>query len=686
MRSLQHINKWLAITSFALFSNLIVAGSSFAAGLLTPVNAQFSTLEIRQHDVSVIIEDGYAITTVEQVFSNPHAEDLEAIYSFPVPEKGAVAEFTVWIDGKPVTGEVLEKQQARQVYETEKAAGRDAGLMEKDEYKTFDMRVYPVRAIQDTRLRFVYLQPAHVDTGIGRYVYPLEEGGVDEQKLSFWTANESVKETFNFDLQLKSAYPVEALRLPSQPQATITQANAGEWNARLSTASASQLEEGAALANSNQPAFKLDQDIVVYWRHQAGLPGSVDMITYRPEGSSKGTFMLTLTPGDDLKPVTEGSDWIFVLDISGSMQGKYATLVDGVQRALSKMKADDRFRVVLFNSSAREITNGYVSATPEMVKYYSNALLQLNPGDGTNLYAGLKTGLRSIEADRTSSIVLVTDGVANVGETRQKQFIKLLKTKDIRLFTFIMGNSANTPMLKTLTDESNGFAISVSNSDDIVGKILEATSKVTHQSLHGVELSIRGVKTSELTPNRISSLYRGQQLIVFGHFWGDGVADIRLTGKISGEKKDYSTQVEFPPTSTLHPELERLWAYASIEDMMREIRNFDDDADLKQAVTDLAIEHGLVTDYTSMVVVRDEVFDSLGIKRQNKQRLETEKQAQQQRASQVATSNRVDSQQPMFNSSRPSHTGGGSFDTWFLIILPVLLLIGQFRNRVVTTK
>ncbi|MDH5352839.1 MAG: VIT and VWA domain-containing protein [Gammaproteobacteria bacterium] len=686
MKPLQQINKWLAITIFALFSNLIVAGNSLAAGLLTPVNAQFSSLEIRQHDVSVIIEDGYAITTVEQVFSNPHAQDLEAIYSFPVPQKGAVAEFTVWIDGKPVTGEVLEKQQARELYETEKAAGRDAGLMEKDEYKTFDMKVYPVRAGQDTRLRFVYLQPAHVDTGIGRYVYPLEEGGVDEQKLSFWTANESVKETFNFNLELKSAYPVEALRLPSQPQAIITQANAGEWKANLSTASTSQLEEGMTQSNGNQPAFKLDQDIVVYWRHQAGLPGSVDMITYKPEGSSKGTFMLTLTPGDDLKPVTEGRDWIFVLDISGSMNGKYATLVDGVQRALTKMKPDDRFRVVLFNSNARELTNGYVNATPEMIKYYSDALLQVSPSDGTNLYAGLKTGLRSIDADRTSAIVLVTDGVANVGETRQKQFIKLLKTKDIRLFTFIMGNSANTPMLQTLTDESNGFATSVSNSDDIVGKILEATSKVTHQSLHGVDLSIKGVKTSELTPNKISSLYRGQQLIVFGHYWGDGVADIRLTGKISGEKKDYSTQVEFPASSRLHPELERLWAYASIEDMMTEIRNFDEGADLKQAVTDLAIEHGLVTDYTAMVVVRDEVFDSQGIKRQNKQRLETEKQAQQQRASQAATSNRVDSQQPMFKSSRPSHSGSGSFDSWFLTLLPLLLLIGQFRSRVVGTK
>jgi Ca-activated chloride channel family protein len=609
MKNLKRVSRWMTVAFIAVVTNFLVTTSGFAAGLLTPSNAQFSVLEIKTHDVNVIIEDGFAITTVEQVFSNPHSQDLEAVYSFPVPEKAAVAEFTVWIDGKPVIGEVLEKQQAREVYRAEKQAGRDAGLMQKDEYKTFDMKVSPVRAGQDTRIRFVYMQPADVDTGMGRYVYPLEEGGVDEQKFSFWTATETVQQQFSFNLALKSSYPVEALRFPNQSQAVISQKSAGEWSANLtSSGSNPQVEQGQQV-NAMQPAFKLDKDLVVYWRHQAGLPGSVDLVSYKPEGARKGTFMLTLTPGDDLKLVEEGRDWIFVLDISGSMNGKYATLVDGVQRALSKMNSNDRFRVVLFNNRAQELTQGYVNATPEMVKHYSDSLLQVTPGNGTNLYAGLKNGLRGIDADRTSSIVLVTDGVANVGETHQKKFIKLLAKKDIRLFTFIMGNSANRPMLQTLTRVSNGFAISISNSDDIVGKIMEATSKVTHQSLHGVELSIRGVKTSNVSPKKISSLYRGQQLVIFGHYWGEGLADIHLSGKISGEKKDYSTQIEFPATANAHPELERLWAYSSIQDMMQEMNDFGEDADLKQAVTDLSIEYGLVSNYTSMVVVRDEVFE-----------------------------------------------------------------------------
>jgi len=654
---------------------LLFSSNSLAAGLLTPANNQYGTLEIARHNVEVVIESGYAITTVEQTFFNPHAQDLEAIYSFPVPEKGTVSEFTVWIDGKPVSGEVLEKKQARQVYETEKQAGRDAGLTEKDDYKTFDISVSPIRAGQETRIRFQYMQAAHVDTGIGRYVYPLEEGGVDEKKLAFWTANESVKEQFSFKLILRSGYPIEALRMPNQAQALISQPGPGEWQLELGSSSQNASEAAGTSINTNQPAFTLDKDLVVYWRHKAGLPGSVDLTTYKAEGQSKGTFMLTITPGDDLKPVSQGSDWIFVLDTSGSMHGKYTSLAHGVQQALGKMRAEDRFRIITFSSSAQELTNGYINATPEMIIHYSNIVAAVTPGESTNLYAGLKKGLGGIEADRTSAIILVTDGVANVGETKQRKFIQLLEKKDIRLFTFVMGNSANRPLLDTITRKSNGFTSSISNSDDIVGKILEAVGKVSHQALHGVELSVAGARVNDITPKEIGSLYRGQQLIVFGHYFGEGDAQIKLKGKVSGAKKEYRTHVNFPALDKGHPELERLWAYATIEGLNEEIQDFGEDADIEQAIIDIATEYSLVTDYTSMVVVRDEVFESLGIKRENKKRLQTEQAAQQTRSAQPVVSQRADTQQPMFNSNRPSHnSGSGAMGGWlFLLILPALL-------------
>lgn len=691
----QTLIPWQAV---CLLAACLFAGSVSAAGLLRPSDGSLPALEIVDHRVEVVIEDGYAITQVEQVFHNPHGTDLEAHYSFPVPERGSVAEFTLWIDGKPVTGEVLERQQARQVYEEEKAAGRDAGITEKDSYKTFDARVYPVRAGQDTRVRLVYLQPAQVDTGIGRYVYPLEEGGVDEEKLAFWTANEQVTGQFSFDLKVRSAYPVDAVRMPNQPQAMIQQQGAGEWQIQLSNGSAGfnnaanadnpdaghlQAPANPNPLGSSTPVFTLDKDLVVYWRHQAGLPGSVDLIAHKPEGKDRGTFMLVVTPGEDLKPIVEGKDWVFILDISGSMQGKYATLADGVERALKKLRADDRFRIVLFNNGTRELTSGFTQATPEAVAHYSQALTAISPNSGTNLYAGLELGLRSLDADRTSALVLVTDGVANLGETGQRQFIELIKTKDVRLFTFVMGNSANRPLLQALTKASNGFAMSISNSDDIVGQLLAAAAKVTHEALHGVTLEIDGVKTADLTPRQIGSLYRGQQLIVFGHYWGAGEAEVQLKGRISGQPKIYRTRFAFPAVVSENPEIERLWAYAHIQDMSREMDDFGEQPDLKQAVIDLGVEYGLVTDYTAMVVMRDEVFAERGIQRSNRARLAVEHSAQQQRAQRAPVSRRVDSQAPMYSSPRPSHSGGaGALDAWMLVLLLPLawLALGQTQG------
>jgi len=688
--------------------------SGYAAGLLSPADGSLPALEISDHKVSVVIEDGYAITTVDQVFHNPHNRDLEATYSFPVPEHGAVAEFTLWIDGKPVTGEVLEKQEARKVYEEEKAAGRDAGLTEKDGYKTFDISVSPVRAGQDTRTRLVYLQAAHIDTGVGRYVYPLEEGGVDEEKLAFWTSNDKVKNKFSFDLVVKSAYPVDAVRVPGQPNANISQLSNGEWNVHIGSQSSvnntnvtpstddttptpatgqgilqpvsapQHNPEGSSTSVAFNPvatqtAYTLDKDLVVYWRHQPGLPGSVDLVTYKSETSKRGTFMMVVTPGDDLKPIQRGSDWVFILDISGSMRGKYATLADGVSRALGKMHPNDRFRIVLFNSKARELTNGYVNATAENVRQYSNKVSSITPDQGTNLYQGLVKGIDSLDADRTSAIVLVTDGVANVGETQQRKFLELIRKNDVRLFTFIMGNSANRPMLEVLTKASNGFALSISNSDDIVGQILNAGSKVTHQALHDVKIKLDGIKTSDISPNDFGSLYRGQQLVAFGHYWGSGKANLQLTGKVSGQPVSYQTSFDFPDVSKNNPEIERLWAYANIEDMMDEINNFGEKADIKQAITDLGVEYSLVTDYTSMLVVSDEVFEKHGIKRVNKERTRIEQAAQQHRATRPAVQRRVDSHQPMYNSNRPSFGGGAISPVYFGLL--AILLLASLRSR-----
>jgi len=178
---------------------------------------------------------------------------------------------------------------------------------------------------------------------------------------------------------------------------------------------------------------------------------------------------------------------------------------------------------------------------------------------------------------------------------------------------------------------------------------------------------------TDLTPRHIGSLYRGQQLVLMGHYWQQGDAKVELTAKLSGQKTTFSTQVNFPEQSQLNPELERLWAYAKISDLSERMEDFAAE-DHKQAITGIALEYGLVTDYTSMLVLREEQYQAYNIKRHNKQRVAREAQARQQRANQPVRKNRADKQAPMFKKKRPSF-GGGSFDWYLLLVLAPLLIL-----------
>ena len=100
---------------------------------------------------------------------------------------------------------------------------------------------------------------------------------------------------------------------------------------------------------------------------------------------------------------------------------------------------------------------------------------------------------------------------------------------------------------------------------------------------------------------------------------------------------------------------------------------FGADDDAEQAIVDVALEYGLVTDYTSMIIVREEVFAAQGIDRRNRDRVAAERQARAQRANQAPQNRRVDQHQPMYTKPRPSTGGGGGGGG--AAGLPMLLLI-----------
>lgn len=632
------------ITMAILMLGMVSVG--WAAGTLTPKGADYQPIQIRDHHVTVVINNGFAMTEVYQTFYNPNDRDLEAIYTVPLPKNASLSEMTIYAGEKEIHGEVLEKQQASQIYQEERDKGNDAGLAEKNKFHSFDFAVSPVRAHDETRTRFVYYQPLEIDTGIGRYLYPLEDGTTDDVGASFWLTNTKVENSFSVTLELKSAHPVTDVRVPGfEPAAVITQLEDGHYKLEM------QLKDA-----------RLDRDFVFYYRLQDNLPGRVELIPYRADESSPGTFMMVVTPGLHLKPLNNGVDYTFVLDVSGSMRSKIHTLAKGVTKSLGEMRPEDRIRIITFNQVATDLMGGWMPATRENVTRIVRSVETLTAGGSTNLFAGLDLALKGLDDDRATSIVLVTDGVTNTGVVDPRNFHQLMQQYDVRVYGFLMGNSANWPLMRTITETSGGFFTTVSNADDIIGQIALAKSKITFETLHDAELSISGVKVFDVTDEVFRRVYRGQQLVIFGRYERGGQARVALKARLTGEDKTYSTTFAFPDIDTDNPEIERLWALAQIEKLgaMTDIGAMEV-SESEQAIRDLGLAYQLVTDYTSMVVLADETFEERGIERRNKGRTAREHQAQAMRAQQPVRNYRVDQSNPAFQHHAPS-VGGGAVD------------------------
>jgi Ca-activated chloride channel family protein len=651
---------------------LTVAGASHAAGTLTAVGSTDAPIQIRDHHVRVVINNGFAQTEVVQTFFNPNDRDLEAMYSFPVPKSASLSEVTIWAGERELQGEVVERQKAAEIYEEERDQGHEAGIAAKNSYQSFDFLVWPVRAQDETRVRFVYYQPLEIDTGIGRYVYPLEDGGTDELATQFWLANEKVEGSLSVNLELKSAWPVADVRVPGfESQAVVDETSADHYRVTLDLQQAS-----------------LDRDFVFYYKLENDLPGRAEVVAYRADPNKPGTFMMVLTPGIDLQPLTGGADYSFVLDTSGSMDSKLHSLARGVKKALGELSPDDRFRIVTFDNRAKRLTRGWLPATPENVQKAIGMVERLHSGGSTNLYDGLALGLEDLDDDRATSVILVTDAVTNTGVIDPKDFRRMMEKYDVRVFGFLMGNSGNWPLMKTICDVSGGFWSEVSNQDDILGQILLAKSKITHEALHDVQVKVSGVEIYDITDEAMGKIYRGEQVVLFGRYEKGGPSRVTLSTRLTGQDRKYTTSFEFPELDTDNPELERLWALNRTEHIeARQQAGLLPAEEAETAILDLGLEYQIVTDYTSMVILSDEAFAARGIERRNRDRTAREHAAQATRAAQPVQNYRVDNSQPMFPDRAPrsgGSSGGGAVDPISGVVALSLVgfsLLGRRRKR-----
>ncbi|HEX6271618.1 MAG TPA: VIT and VWA domain-containing protein, partial [Polyangiaceae bacterium] len=512
-------------------------------------------------------------------------------------------EMTIELDDRILTGEVVDKARAQRIYDEETGQGSQAGLAEQNGYQNFVFSVGQIPPASDATMSFVYYEPASVDANVGRFLYPLEYGGTDDGR-GFWTGETTSTGSFSFDLELKSAAPITDVRIPGVAGVDVRELGPNHF----------QLHFDAAPGT-------LTEDVVAYYRLEE-RPCGVELVPYRAAGAASGTFMLLVTPGIELAPLEgEGTDFTFVLDYSGSMETKIATLREAIARVLAELGPRDRFRVVAFADAAHELTPGFLPTTPENVALGATLVESWAISGGTNVYAGLTLGLTEADPERVASIFLVTDAVTNTGVIAPVEFDTLMRESDQRVFGFLMGNSANWPLMEILTEASGGFYAPVSNRDDVLGQVLLAKNKLTHESLHDARLVLDGVEVSDTTDFDIGKVYRGQQLVVFGRYASGGSARLGVNARVRNQSRSYAATVAFPEIAEENAEIERLWALEMIHATERHaMLGMLGATEAAERVRRLGIEYQLVTDQTSMIVLDDAGFEEYGVARRNRDR------------------------------------------------------------------
>jgi Ca-activated chloride channel family protein len=579
-------------------------GTATAAGLLIADGGLGGVLEIKEHDVQVTINNGVAVTRVTQIFHNTEKRQVEALYTFPVPRAASVANFSMWINGKEMVGEVLEKQRAKQIYESYKQTRRDPGLLEQTDYRTFDMRVFPIGPDADQKVQITYYQELDYDHDTATYVYPLATAtrkGVD--------ARATEKLTIGFDI--KSAVPIVAVDSPSHTFAVAKHSDQ-YWQANLESTGGD-----------------LSRDVVLL-THIARPKTGMDLITSRRKGED-GFFCLTLTAGQEIPKEQQNMDYVFLVDVSGSMAdaGKLLTAKDSVGAFLQELGDEDRFEIMTFNIKPN-LAFGKLEPATEANKERGNAYLAKEEArGGTVLRPAIATAYKYASNDQPLNVVILSDGLTEPQE--RQTLLQLIQSRpgNTRVFCVGVGNDVNKPLLEQLAEDSGGLAAFISASDDFTRQARAFRQKLVRPFASDLHVKFAGVEVSEIEPATVPNLYFGAPVRIYGRYHGSGVAEVSLRGSVKGVEVKQTAQLEFPETDKTNPEINRLWASKRISSLLKDADRRGDRSQAIPEIVRLGEDFSIVTEYTSFLVLENDAeYQRWKISRRNLESTSRDRTAQ----------------------------------------------------------
>ncbi len=578
--------KTILLTVIVAITAIGLAGTASATGVLIPKDESIPPLAIKYQRVSAEIKDSVAHTHIEQAFTNSTNRQLEATYIFPLPKDAAIKEFALYINGKRTKAELVEAGKAKKVYEDIVRRMKDPALLEYMDGKLFKMRVFPIPPNGDQKIELDYSQVVDYDNGMMRYVYPLKVGEKYSRTL----------EDFSMNVNLSSNIPIKTVYSPTHKVSTDFKG------------------EKQAVVGFEEEQSPLDRDFVLYWSFSEEDFG-VNVLTQKMTAED-GYFMLMLAPKRDFdEKMIVKKDIVFVLDTSGSMQDEK---IEQARKALAfcinSLNKQDRFNIIEFSTEVKPYENKLVEASPENIGKAKEYVDKIEALGATDINGALKKALDMRTDDkRPFMVIFITDGKPTIGVKDTKSIIANIQkadTANTRIFVFGVGYRVNTDLLDAIARETRGVVEYVEPEEDIDHKVTSFYGKASHPVLSNVKLSFGDkLRVYDMYPREMPDLFKGTQLLVFGRYNGSGDYSVTLTGEVNGEPKEYVYEATFPDEAKDNEFIERLWAVRRVGYLIEEIRLNGEEKELVDEILHLSRRYGIITPYTSFLIVEDERTD-----------------------------------------------------------------------------
>ncbi len=485
--------------------------------LIALVDGRNVPLTVGQHKVTVDIRDQIARTVIEETFVNHTAGVLEGVFHFPLPAGASVAGFAMWIGDKKVDADIVEKQRAREIYETILQEKRDPGLLEWTGGNIFKARVYPIFGHSEKRIQISYTQVLPQKGGRYRYNYALQSEILQQHPLR----------QLDIDVRINSAVALKDVNCPTHA-------------ARLDRTGHSAHVEFTAQEYTPTRDF----EVVI---EPDGKQADAVLIPHRR--GDDGYFMLQLTPpggGDhdrDILPDGEPLHVLVLADTSASMDVHQRIVqANFVAALLSCLTSKDTVNLAVCDVECDWAFEKAMPADPSNIATLRQFLTHRVSLGWTDLDKAFASALKQCKPE--THVIYVGDGIVTTGDADAVAFTKRLRRlydERGKIGTFhavTPGSSYESAVLKSIAALGGGSVRHVGGEQKPAAVALELLGEMALPALRDLKVEFRNLRTAGVYPEELPNLSAGTQQILLGRYLPEGrdqTGEVIVTGTRGGK-------------------------------------------------------------------------------------------------------------------------------------------------------